>query len=53
MKSKTLTLKNGRWIEAEQIPYYPNIWEKIGHFFGKHYPYENDHCLLCGKEISK
>ncbi len=47
-KTETLMEKDGKWIPVEGIPYYPSLREKIGHFFGKHYFYEADKCLLCG-----
>ena len=47
------TLKNGKWVNAQEVPYYPNIVEKIGHLLGKHYYYQADHCLLCNLSANK
>ena len=47
MKNKPKQLVKGQWIDAVEIPYYPSLREKIGHFFGKHYYYENERCLIC------
>lgn len=43
-------LENGQWVPAKEEPYYPSIWERIGHFFGKHImPYDGKgNCLLTG-----
>lgn len=43
--------KDGSWSKAKPLPYYPNIWEYIGHWFGIHQwtyvkPYQ---CVICGK----
>jgi len=49
--------RNGRWEKALEEAYYPTIWEKIGHLFGRHiYPttlfqqqYDYYKCLICRK----
>lgn len=44
-----MEVSKGVWIPAVPAPYYPSLIEKITHLFGKHWFYECDHCLLCGK----
>lgn len=47
--------KDGSWSEAIPEPYYPSIWETIGHWLGIHQwtyvkPYS---CVMCGKNKEK
>ena len=47
--SENQTLVNGRWVDAQEVPYYPSIGEKLQHrLLGKHFFYENSKCLSCG-----
>ena len=41
---------NGKWRMADEEPYYPSLFEKITHWFGKHWYYEANHCLICGRK---
>lgn len=48
---QNLALKNGHWVKAKELPYYPSIWERIGHFLGKHVwtiGVKPRHCVMCG-----
>lgn len=46
---KTLSQnEKGEWMKAKPEPYYPNLIEKITHFFGKHWYYQADKCVMCG-----
>ena len=40
--------KNGKWADAVEEPYYPNIAERFLHFFGRHIWIKNK-CLICNK----
>ena len=48
--------QDGTWSQAKEEPYYPSIWEKIGHWFGIHqwtYPgVKLKKCVMCG-EVKK
>lgn len=46
---KTEILVDENWIPAVPETYYSSLFERITHLFGKHWFYECDHCLLCGK----
>jgi len=56
LKSPMVVQKNpdGKWVPAQEEPYYPNLFEKIACFFGHHdwrakmaYPWYE--CLKCRK----
>ena len=48
MNAKTQNEK-GEWIDAVEEPYYPNYWEKITHWLGKHWYYQARRCVICNK----
>ena len=46
-----IQLEDDKWVKATPLPYYPSIFERIGHWFGIHQwtlvkPYK---CVMCGK----
>jgi len=56
MQSKNLEeLPKGIWVKAKELPYYPSIWETMGHWFGVHqWTYKKPFkCVMCGKNKLK
>jgi len=43
--------RDGSWSKAKPLPYYPNLVEKILHFFGVHqWTYQKPFkCVMCEK----
>jgi hypothetical protein len=48
--NENLALVNGHWVPAQEEPYYPNLYEKIMHTLGKHFFYQAEDCVMCGKK---